>query len=255
MRGLRLLAKHNVEWNAMATVNSANVGHPLEFYRFFRDDLECQFLQFTPVVERTLHHSNGTLLAHAGEREGVVTPHSVSAKAWGEFLCTIFDEWVRNDVGKIFIQLFDSTLANWVGQPPGVCTMSKYCGHAAIIEHNGDVYSCDHFVFPEYQLGNIKENSLSDMMYSSKQSRFGVAKHSTLPSQCLNCEYEFACHGECPRNRFLSAPNGETGLNYLCQGYHQFFTHTAPYMDYMRKMLQSHQPPARVMEWAKGSLY
>jgi uncharacterized protein len=133
--------------------------------------------------------------------------------------------------------------------------MSKYCGHAAIIEHNGDVYSCDHFVFPEYQLGNIKENSLSDMMYGSKQSRFGVAKHSTLPSQCLNCEYEFACHGECPRNRFLSAPNGETGLNYLCQGYHQFFTHTAPYMDYMRKMLQSHQPPARVMEWAKGSLY
>ena len=255
MRGLRLLNRHRVEWNAMATVNAANVEHPLEFYRFFRDELECQFLQFTPVVERTLHHANGTQLAHAGEQDGIVTPHSVTADAWGEFLCTIFDEWVRNDVGKMFIQLFDSTLANWVGQPPGVCTMSKYCGHAAIIEHNGDVYSCDHFVFPEYRLGNLKERSLSDMMYGPEQSRFGVAKHSTLPSQCLSCEYEFACHGECPRNRFLTAPNGEAGLNYLCQGYHRFFTHAAPYMDYMRKMLQSGQAPAKVMEWAKRRLY
>ena len=255
MRGLRLLAKHNVEWNAMATVNSANVSHPLEFYRFFHDDLECQFLQFTPVVERTLRHANGTQLAHAGEQDGIVTPHSVTADAWGEFLCTIFDEWVRNDVGKMFIQLFDSTLANWVGQPPGVCTMSKYCGHAAIIEHNGDVYSCDHFVFPEYRLGNLKERSLSDMMYGPEQSRFGVAKHSTLPSQCLSCEYEFVCHGECPRNRFCTSESGEAGLNYLCRGYHRFFTHAAPYMDYMRKMLQSGQAPAKVMEWAKRRLY
>ena len=249
MRGLRLLAKHNVEWNAMATVNAANVGHPLEFYRFFHDDLECQFLQFTPVVERTLHHANGTQLAHAGEQNGIVTPHSVTADAWGEFLCTIFDEWVRNDVGKMFIQLFDSTLANWVGQPPGVCTMSKYCGHAAIIEHNGDVYSCDHFVFPEYKLGNLNEKSLSEMMYGRQQSEFGVAKHRTLPRQCRECEYEFACHGECPRNRFLMTADGEPGLNYLCKGYHAFFSHAAAAMDYMRRQLQQGRPPANVMRW------
>lgn len=255
MRGLRLLAKHHVEWNAMATVNSANVKHPLEFYRFFRDDLGCQFLQFTPVVERTLLHSNGTQLAHAGESHGIVTPHSVGAKEWGEFLCAIFDEWVHNDVGEMFVQLFDSTLANWVGEPPGVCTMSKYCGHAAIIEHNGDVYSCDHFVFPEYRLGNLQEESLSKLMYGKRQSDFGVAKHSTLPQQCLDCEYEFACHGECPRNRFVASKSGDSPLNYLCKGYYQFFDHAAPYMDYMRKMLQSNQAPARVMEWAKNRLY
>lgn len=255
MRGLRLLAKHKVEWNAMTTVNHANVSQPLEFYRFFRDELECQFLQFTPVVERTLHHSDGTQLAHAGEREGLVTPHSVEAEQWGNFLCTIFDEWVRHDVGKVFVQLFDSTLANWVGQPPGVCTMSKYCGHAAIVEHNGDVYSCDHFVFPEYRLGNLGEKSLSEMMYGTQQSRFGVAKHNSLPRQCLDCEYEFACHGECPRNRFLTTSDGQSGLNYLCKGYYKYFDHAAPYMDYMRKMLQSGQAPAEVMEWAKSMRY
>ena len=255
MRGLRLLAKHRVEWNAMATVNSANVAHPLEFYRFFRDELECQFLQFTPVVERTTHNPNGTLLAHAGQQCGSVTPHSVKAEEWGEFLCAIFDEWVQNDVGRVFVQLFDSTLANWVGQPPGVCTMSKYCGHAAVIEHNGDVYSCDHFVFPEYRLGNLREKSLSAMMYGQQQNRFGLAKHNSLPGQCLNCEYEFACHGECPRNRFVTSTDGEQRLNYLCKGYYRFFDHAAPYMDYMRKMLQSGQAPARVMEWAKSQLH
>ena len=255
MRGLRLLAKHDIEWNAMATVNSANVKHPMEFYRFFRDELECQFLQFTPVVERIFSHANGTLLAHAGEQCCELMPHSVKPEEWGEFLCRIFDEWVQNDVGKMFIQLFDSTLANWVGHPPGVCTMSKYCGHAAIIEHNGDVYSCDHFVFPEYRLGNLHETSLSDMMYGTKQSRFGVAKHNSLPQQCLSCEYEFACHGECPRNRFCTSESGESGLNYLCKGYRHYFEHVSPYMDYMRKMLQSSQAPAKVMEWAKNRLY
>ena len=255
MSGLRLLAKHRVEWNAMATVNSANVAHPLEFYRFFRDELECQFLQFTPVVERTTHNPNGSLVAHAGQHCGSVTPHSVKAEEWGEFLCAIFDEWVQNDVGRVFVQLFDSTLANWVGQPPGVCTMSKYCGHAAVIEHNGDVYSCDHFVFPEYRLGNLREKSLSAMMYGQQQNRFGVAKYNSLPDQCLNCEYEFACHGECPRNRFVTSTDGEQRLNYLCKGYYRFFDHAAPYMDYMRKMLQSGQAPARVMEWAKSQLH
>ena len=249
MRGLRLLNRHRVEWNAMATVNAANVEHPLEFYRFFRDELECQFLQFTPVVERCCLTDGESRLMHAAEPSGEVVPYSVTAEQWGRFLCAIFDEWVRHDVGRMFVQLFDSTLANWVGEAVGVCTMSKYCGHAAVIEHNGDVYSCDHFVFPEYKLGNLNEKSLSEMMYGRQQSEFGVAKHRTLPRQCRECEYEFACHGECPRNRFLMTADGEPGLNYLCKGYHAFFSHAAAAMDYMRRQLQQGRPPANVMKW------
>lgn len=249
MRGLRLLNRHRVEWNAMATVNAANVEHPLEFYRFFRDELECQFLQFTPVVERCCLTDGESRLMHAAEPSGEVLSYSVTAEQWGRFLCAIFDEWVRHDVGRMFVQLFDSTLANWVGEAVGVCTMSKYCGHAAVIEHNGDVYSCDHFVFPEYKLGNLNEKSLSEMMYGRQQSEFGVAKHRTLPRQCRECEYEFACHGECPRNRFLMTADGEPGLNYLCKGYHAFFSHAATAMDYMRRQLQQGRPPANVMKW------
>ena len=249
MRGLRLLNRHRVEWNAMATVNAANVEHPLEFYRFFRDELECQFLQFTPVVERCCLTDGESRLMHAAEPSGEVLPYSVTAEQWGRFLCAIFDEWVRHDVGRMFVQLFDSTLANWVGETVGVCTMSKYCGHAAVIEHNGDVYSCDHFVFPEYKLGNLNEKSLSEMMYGRQQSEFGEAKHRTLPRQCRECEYEFACHGECPRNRFLMTADGEPGLNYLCKGYHAFFSHAAAAMDYMRRQLQQGRPPANVMKW------
>ena len=249
MRGLRLLNRHRVEWNAMATVNAANVEQPLEFYRFFRDELECQFLQFTPVVERRCLSDGVSRLMHAAEPSGEVIPYSVTAEQWGRFLCAIFDEWVRHDVGRMFVQLFDSTLANWVGEAVGVCTMSKYCGHAAVIEHNGDVYSCDHFVFPEYRLGNLKEKSLSEMMYGRQQSEFGEAKHKTLPRQCRECEYEFACHGECPRNRFLKTADGESGLNYLCKGYHAFFSHAADAMDYMRRQLQQGRPPANVMKW------
>ncbi|MBR5483617.1 MAG: anaerobic sulfatase-maturation protein [Alistipes sp.] len=249
MRGLRLLNRHRVEWNAMATVNAANVEHPLEFYRYFRDELDCQFLQFTPVVERRYMSGGESRLMHAAEPSGELVPYSVTTEQWGRFLCAIFDEWVRHDVGRMFVQLFDSTLANWVGEAVGVCTMSKYCGHAAVIEHNGDVYSCDHFVFPEYKLGNLNEKSLSEMMYGRQQSEFGEAKHNTLPRQCRECEYEFACHGECPRNRFLTTADGEPGLNYLCTGYHAFFSHAATAMDYMRRQLQQGRPPANVMKW------
>ena len=249
MRGLRLLNRHRVEWNAMATVNAANVEHPLEFYRYFRDELDCQFLQFTPVVERRYMSGGESRLMHAAEPSGELVPYSVTAEQWGRFLCAIFDEWVRHDVGRMFVQLFDSTFANWVGEAVGVCTMSKYCGHAAVIEHNGDVYSCDHFVFPEYKLGNLNEKSLSEMMYGRQQSEFGEAKHNTLPRQCRECEYEFACHGECPRNRFLMTADGEPGLNYLCTGYHAFFSHAATAMDYMCRQLQQGRPPANVMKW------
>lgn len=248
IRAISLLTKYNIEWNAMATVNAANVEHPLEFYRFFRDKLGCCYLQFTPVVERSAH---GRLL-HATEEGGEVTPHSITAKQWGEFLCTIFDEWVRNDVGRIFVQLFDTTLANWVGAPAGVCTMSRYCGGAVAIEHNGDVYSCDHFVFSEYRLGNIHHTPLMEMMYSPEQRAFGEAKYRSLPKQCLECRYEFACHGECPRNRFITTVEGERGLNYLCEGYHTFFAHAHEAMDYMREQLIAGRAPANVMAWIKS---
>ena len=249
IRGIRLLAKYHIEWNAMATVNAINVEHPMEFYRFFRDELECRYLQFTPVVERTHILEGRCRLLHGSEPDGVVTPYSVTAKQWGEFLCAIFDEWVRNDVGEMFVQLFDTTLANWVGAPAGVCTMSKYCGQGAAIEHNGDVYSCDHFVFPEYKLGNIHDNSLISMMYSTKQREFGEAKYRSLPKQCRKCKYEFACHGECPRNRFISTADGQHGLNYLCEGYHAFFTKAHKAMDYMSQQLKQGLPPANVMNW------
>ena len=249
IHGIRLLAKYHIEWNAMATVNAINVEHPMEFYRFFRDELECRYLQFTPVVERTHILEGRCRLLHGSEPDGVVTPYSVTAKQWGEFLCAIFDEWVRNDVGEMFVQLFDTTLANWVGAPAGVCTMSKYCGQGAAIEHNGDVYSCDHYVFPEYKLGNIHDNSLISMMYGTKQREFGEAKYRSLPKQCRKCRYEFACHGECPRNRFISTADGEPGLNYLCEGYHAFFTKAHKAMDYMSQQLKQGLPPANVMNW------
>lgn len=249
IRSLSLLTKYGVEWNAMATVNSVNVEYPLEFYRFFRDELECRYLQFTPVVERTSTSNCHRRLMHASEQGGEVTKYSITAEQWGRFTCAIFDEWVRNDVGRFFVQLFDSTLANWIGAPAGVCTMSKCCGHTAVIEHNGDVYSCDHFVFPEYKLGNIDDSSLIDMIYGHKQQEFGESKYLTLPQQCRRCRYEFACHGECPRNRFLTTPDGEKGVNYLCKGYYAFFSHVSAAMDYMRLQLEQGAPPANIMRW------
>ena len=249
VRGIRLLEKYRVEWNAMATVNAANAEHPLEFYRFFRDELGCRYLQFTPVVERVSMASGTPRLMHAGESGGELTPYSITAAQWGGFLCAIFDEWVQNDVGEFFVQLFDTTLANWMGAPAGVCTMSKYCGHSAVVEHNGDVYSCDHFVFSEYRLGNLRDSSLMEMMYGTKQREFGAKKYTSLPHKCRGCRYEFACHGECPRNRFIATEDGQAGLNYLCDGYYAFFEHASEAMDYMRRQLEQGLPPAGVMRW------
>lgn len=248
MWGIRLLNKHGVEWNALAVVNDFNADYPLDFYHFFKE-IGCHYIQFTPIVERIQQHADGRTLAAVDEAgEGGIMEFSVTPQQWGNFLCTIFDEWVRNDVGNYYIQLFDSTLANWVGQQPGICTLAKTCGHAGAIEWNGDVYSCDHFVFPQYKLGNIKTDSLIDMMYSPRQQTFGQAKQKSLPRQCRECEYLFACNGECPKNRFAHTADGEPGLNYLCQGYHQFFQHVAPYMDWMKHELLNQRPPAAIVE-------
>lgn len=252
MRGIRLLKKHGVEWNAMAVVNDYNADYPLDFYRFFRDELDCRYLQFTPVVERLSVRPDGLRLSSLKQQDGgEVAPFSVRPEQWGSFLCAVFDEWVKNDVGRYYVQMFDSTLANWVGEQPGVCSLARDCGHAAVMEFNGDVYSCDHFVFPEYKLGNIRERTLVEMMYGEAQAAFGAMKHGSLPRQCRECPYEFTCHGECPKNRFVQSCDGELGLNYLCEGYRRFFAHVAPYMDFMKEEYLNHRAPANVMEWVR----
>ncbi len=234
MRGIDLLNKHGVEWNAMATVNAYNAKYPTEFYNFFRN-IGCQYLQFAPIVERT---TNGHL-ASVKDIDGKLAPFSVSPTDWGNFCIGVFDEWINNDVGNIFVQLFEATLANWMGIPSGLCSMSESCGNNVVMEHNGDVFSCDHFVFSEYYLGNIHKMPLRQMIHGEKQRRFARIKQEMLPQMCKECEWYFACHGECPRNRFSTTPNGEHHLNYLCKGYQQFFSHVAPYMDYMKRELQA----------------
>lgn len=248
MQGIKLLKKHGVEWNAMAVVNAYNVNHPLEFYRFFKES-GCQFLQFTPIVERLTRHEDGRTLASLADKDEIsLSEASVAPEQWGYFLCAIFDEWVRKDVGKIFVEIFDCTLANWMGISPGICAYSKECGHAGVMEHNGDVYSCDHFVFPEYKLGNIRDHSLIDMLYGEQQQEFSRLKHSSLPRQCKECDMEFACHGECPKNRFMKDKYGDSGLNYLCPGYYHYYQHVAPYMDYMKQELMAQRPPSNIMK-------
>ncbi len=235
MRGIGLLKKHGVEFNIMGVVNDCNVDYPLEFYDFFRE-LDCRYIQFAPIVETV---------------EGKPAPWNVPAGKWGDFLITIFDRWVKEDVGKFYVQYFDSTLANWMGQAPGVCTLARTCGHAGVMEFNGDVYSCDHYVFPENKLGNINSSTLLEMMYSPQQLRFGADKADRLPDQCRQCRYLFACNGECPKNRIISTEEGGEGLNWLCAGYYKFFRHVAPYMDFMRNELQHQRPPANIMEYLR----
>ena len=248
MQGIKLLKKHGVEWNAMAVVNAYNANHPLEFYRFFKEN-GCQFLQFTPIVERLTRHEDGRTLASLADKDEIsLSEASVAPEQWGYFLCAIFEEWVRKDVGKIFVEIFDCTLANWMGISPGICAYSKECGHAGVMEHNGDVYSCDHFVFPEYKLGNIRDHSLIDMLYGEQQQEFSRLKHSSLPRQCKECDMELACHGECPKNRFMKDKYGDSGLNYLCPGYYHYYQHVAPYMDYMKQELMSQRPPSNIMK-------
>lgn len=248
MHGIELLNRHGVEWNALAVVNDLTMADPLGFYRFFKQ-IGCHYLQFTPVVERRQTHADGrTLAAPCEAGEGGMLPFSVTPEGWGSFLVTVFDEWVRHDVGDTFVQLFDATLANWVGQMPGLCSLAPVCGHAGAIEWNGDVYSCDHFVFPQYRLGNLMTDSLASMMYGERQQAFGRAKRSALPSQCRTCPWLFACNGECPRNRFAHTATGEPGLNYLCAGYRRYFAHVAPYMDWMKRQLFHQQPPAAIID-------
>ncbi len=220
MRGLRLLQKHGVEYNILTTVNRVNASHPLEVYRFLRDEVKTTWIQFIPVIERI--NEDGRTLYQQGT---TVSENSVLPEQFGNFLITIFDEWVRKDVGKIFVQTFEAAVRSWLKMPTGMCFFSPTCGSGVALEHNGDLYSCDHFVEPDYLLGNITENSMAELVGSDRQFKFGQDKLNTLPKYCLDCEVRFACHGECPKHRFINTPDGEPGLNYLCAGYKAFFTH------------------------------
>jgi uncharacterized protein len=233
IRAARLMQQYQVDFNVLCTVHAMNASHPLEVYRYFRDELGARFIQFIPIVERV--NSDGRTLLQEGSS---VTERSVSAQQWGEFLNTVFDEWVKRDVGTVFVQMFDAALASWVGASPALCIFSETCGDAVALEHNGDVYSCDHFVEPKYLLGNVEGTSLADLVNSPRQREFGRAKRDSLPKYCQDCEVRFACHGECPKNRFISTPDGEAGLNYLCAGYKAFFNHIDRPMRVMADLLR-----------------
>jgi len=258
MRGWETLRRHGVEFNILCTVHAANAGRPLDVYRFFRDELHARYLQFIPIIERataaTLARANEgwsersggerPLYTQAGDR---VTERSVSAEQYGAFLIGIFDEWVRRDVGTVYVQMFDSALANWAKEPGAVCVHQETCGLALALEHTGDVYSCDHFVEPTYRLGNIREHHLVELVSSDRQRRFGNDKRDRLPRYCRECDVRFACHGGCPKDRFIVTPDGESGLNYLCAGYKAFFHHVDAPMRKMADLLREGRAPAEIM--------
>jgi uncharacterized protein len=252
MRGLAVLQRHGVEFNTLSVVHRQSARRSLEVYHFLKE-IGSSFLQFIPLVERLPSAKDQGCGCHfappptAGGEEMEVTEWSVWPADYGEFLVTIFEEWVRQDVSKVFIQLFDVTLGIWLGQPAGLCLFREQCGDAVALEHNGEVFSCDHFVYPSHRLGNLRETSLGDLVRSPQQRAFGQAKASTLPAFCRNCDVRFVCHGECPKNRFLRTPDGEPGLNYLCAAYQRFFRHVAPAMHGMAWLARNRRAPAEIM--------
>jgi uncharacterized protein len=251
MGGMEILQRHKVDFNTLTTVHRANADSPLEVYRFLRDN-GSGYMQFIPIVERIAHQVTEEglrLISPDFAGPAKVAPWSVEPRQFGRFLCTIFDEWVRRDVGRTFVQLFDISLELWSGMEASLCIFRKTCGAALAIEHSGDLYSCDHFVYPENRLGNIMEAPLVSLVASAQQQEFGEAKESTLPRYCRECDVRFACNGECPKHRFLTTPDGEPGLNYLCAGYKMFFHHIDPYMRFMAAELAAQRAPANVMRW------
>jgi uncharacterized protein len=242
-RAWDLLQKYRVDTNILCAVHARNGSHPLEVYRFFRDSLQAEFIQFIPIVEQLRGCG-----AKAEDKKYQVSQRSVGDRQFGRFMIGIFDEWVRHDVGHMFIQTFDSALASWIGLPASVCIFQDSCGRSLVLEHNGDLYSCDHFVDPAYWLGNIMQTPLIDLASSAVQLQFGANKYDKLPPECKKCDVVFACHGECPRNRFKKSSNGDFTLNYLCEGYRDFFHHIDRPMRLMAGMLRSGRAPAEIMK-------
>jgi len=246
------LKEHRVEFNTLTVVHRYNSHQPLEVYRFLKE-VGSGYMQFIPILERIAESPGPDGLALISPQSGVparVAEWSVEPLQYGKFLRAIFDEWVRNDVGNVFVQLFDVTLASWIGIEPDLCVFQRTCGSAAVMEHNGDVYSCDHYVYPENKLGNIMEMPVQSMLNSPRQERFGRDKLDRLPKACLECDYKFACNGECPKHRFVKVPEGPD-LSYLCPGYKLFFSHAAPAMEFMAAQLRAQQPPSHVMAWIR----
>jgi uncharacterized protein len=267
IKAVRLLKKHQVDFNILCTLHAANANYPVEVYRFFRDEVGAQYIQFIPIVERLQDSGqlndnnlsadkeiNNTPSLHRLyiQQGNKVSDRSITAAQFGNFMVKVFDEWIQKDVGRIFVQLFDVSLANWIGAPPGLCVHSETCGNALALEHNGDLYACDHFVEPNFLLGNIKESNLVDLVGSQKQRKFGVDKRDTLPRYCRECPVKFACHGGCPKDRFINTPDGEPGLNYLCEGYRQFFSHIDEAMKFMANEIQHKRPPSNVIAFMRS---
>ena len=250
MKAVELMKKHGVEFNILATVNARSEECGAEVYKFLTSI--NPYIQFLPVVEYVkMRPGKRPLIVSPDDEDAVPAPWSVSAKGYGKFMCDVFDEWVKYDVGRNFVQLFDVTLGNWCGVPPSLCAFGEVCGDGLVVEHNGDVYSCDHFVYPEYRLGNIATDELAAMYRSSEQQAFGRDKRDALPMECKRCNYYFLCRGECPKHRFEYAKNGEPYMNVLCDGYKMFFRHTDPYMRYMKTLIEKGEPASKVMEWKR----
>ncbi|MFX1516409.1 MAG: anaerobic sulfatase maturase [Promethearchaeota archaeon] len=239
LAGLATLKKHKVEFNILTCVHAANEKYPLKVYKYLKNDLEATFVQFIPVVERNM--------------DGSVSAFSVTGKQYGIFLQTIFDEWVKQDVGRIFIQIFEVALAAWLNLPLNLCILAPICGNALALEHNGDIYACDHFVIPDYFRGNLLEQPLKEIVNSPAQREFGMNKSKLLPRKCQQCEVRFACNGGCPKNRFLSTEEGNSGLNYLCEGYKMFFSHIDPYMKYMADQIRRNNPASNIIEYLRDN--
>jgi len=258
MKGFEILKKHQVDVNILCCIHSANVDYPLEIYKFFRDELQVKFIQFIPIVERTDEYKLSLANAGWSKKSGgdrplytqqghFATKRSVKAENYGRFMIAIFDEWIKKDVGNMYVQSFDVALASWMGMP-SLCVFSPTCGNALALEHNGDLYSCDHYVEPDHLLGNIANQSMQEMVVSEKQLKFGQNKYNSLPSYCQQCEVKFACYGGCPKDRFINTPEGEPGLNYLCAGYKMFFKHINKPMQMMAKLLRLNRAPSEIMQ-------
>jgi uncharacterized protein len=261
-RAARLLQRHGVQFNTMTVVNSVNARRATEVYRFLTDDLGSRRLQFLPCVEpkdfRTVAPGRwdrssmpliGTEAARPGHPTSVVTDWSVDPDDWGEFLCHVFDLWLQNDVGKVFVQLFESVLGQWMKEPAQICTMAEVCGRCVAVEKDGSIYSCDHFVYPEYKLGNLRDNDhrLAQVVYSPQQRKFGCDKRDTLTDYCKQCTYRFACNGDCPKNRFIKTPDGQPGLSYLCSGFKRFLSHADPHLRQMVRQIRQNEAQGSVV--------
>ena len=254
-RGLKLLQQNNIEYNVLVCVSYDTQEHGLEIYRFFRDQ-GVKFIQFTPLVERVADEEASFLkLTHSSPTSASknVTKFSVNGSKYGDFLITIFNEWVKNDVGDIFVMNFEWALTSWLGLPNTICIFTEKCGGCSIIEHNGDIYSCDHYMYPEYKLGNIMSDEPQNLMNSKQQQQFEMQK-AILPKNCQECNVRFACQGECPRHRFEDFEDGEKGKSYLCEGYKKFFRHVHPYMKAMKQLIENNIPVSRVMTLDKNPI-